>query len=443
MIILNKKTKYKLFYSKNKIDTNLKKNIKILFADDIASGRPSPYIDNKILKKVIPYYSNTHSNAITGQIMANKIENTRNKIRQTYNLDKNYKIIFTGNGCTSAINHLINSLNYELYNKTEIYISKLEHYSNHLPWIELSNKNIISLNIIDLDNNNEINYNLLENEIKKSDNTTLKIISMTSASNVTGVITDIDKLKEIKLKYNNVLIFLDTACSSPYYKIDGTNIDAIFISGHKFLGGQQTPGILIAHQNLFKKNIPFCLGGGCIKKLINEKPEYSNDIETRESAGTPNIIGIIRLYYIYNLYDNLYPLIKINNKCLNLLLKNEFTKLMKKYTDLYVLNINTINKLPIISFNIKNIHYNYIVVLLNDLFGIQTRGGISCCGLLADYIEKKYGFRGWVRVSFSWKFNYNEIYYIINAIEYIIKYHHLYKSKYYYDKNKNNFIFIN
>jgi selenocysteine lyase/cysteine desulfurase len=103
--------------------------------------------------------------------------------------------------------------------------------------------------------------------------------------------------------------------------------------------------------------------------------------------------------------------------------------------------IKTENKLPIISFNIKNLHYNFIVVLLNDLFGIQTRGGISCCGLLADVIEKKYKFRGWVRVSFSWKMTIEEVDYILDAIEYILNNHNNYKSKYKYNQDKNKFIY--
>ena len=441
MIRISDEIKEKLFYPKISINTSLKKEVPLIFADDIASGRPSPYIDKLITDKILPYYANTHSNATTGETMADKLSLTRDKIRNFYGLDKSYKIIFTGSGCTSAINHLINLLDYDTHKNTKVYISRLEHYSNHLPWLELCKRELVKLNIIDLDDNNEIDYEQLENLIKNSMDKTLKIISMTGGSNVSGVLTNIKKLLEIKKKYDNVLLFLDNACIAPYIRDKYLGVDAIFISGHKFIGGQTTPGILIAKKTLFEKDAPFSPGGGSVMRLDKQKPIYSTDIETRESGGTPNILGIIRLFYVFRLYESLMPIIDKNNKFLNNYLKDKFKILMEKYKDLYVLNINTENKLPIISFNIKNIHYNFIVVLLNDLFGIQTRGGISCCGLLADHLEKKYKFRGWVRISFSWKMTIEEVDYILDAIEYVINNLDKYKSKYRYVKDKNKFIY--
>jgi selenocysteine lyase/cysteine desulfurase len=443
MIRISDEIKEKLFYPKINIKTNLKSDVPLIFADDVASGRPSPYIDKLLMEKVLPYYANTHSNATTGETMAEKLNITRDKIRSFYGLDKSYKIIFTGSGCTSAINHLVNLLDYDNHSNTKVYISRLEHYSNHLPWVELCKRELVKLNIIDLDENNEIDYQQLEDKIKNDMNKQLKIISMTGGSNVTGVLTNVNKLLKIKKKYENVLVFLDNACIAPYIRDNYVDVDAIFISGHKFVGGQTTPGILIAKKTLFEKDAPFSPGGGSVIKLDKQKPIYSNDIETRESAGTPNILGIIRLFYVYRLYESLMPIIDKNNKFLNDYLKTKFNILMEKYKDLFVLNlvIKTENKLPIISFNIRNIHYNFIVVLLNDLFGIQTRGGISCCGLLADVIEKKYKFRGWVRVSFSWKMTIEEVDYILDAIEYILKNHNQYKSKYKYNQDKNKFVY--
>jgi selenocysteine lyase/cysteine desulfurase len=441
MIRISDEIKEKLFYPKVSINTNLKKQVPLVFADDIASGRPSPYIDKLITTKVLPYYANTHSNATTGETMAEKITITRDKIRDFYGLDKSYKIIFTGSGCTSAINHLINLLDYDTHKNTKIYISRLEHYSNHLPWLELCKRELVKLNVIDLDKNDEIDYNQLEEKIKNDISRSLKIISMTGGSNVTGVLTNIDKLLAIKKKYDNVLLFLDNACIAPYIRDKYLGVDAIFISGHKFLGGQTSPGILIAKKDLFEKDAPFSPGGGSVMRLDHQKPIYSSDIETRESGGSPNILGIIRLYYVFRLYESLMPIINKNNKFLNNYLKDKFKILMDKYKDLYILNLDTENKIPIISFNIKNLHYNFIVVLLNDLFGIQTRGGISCCGLLADHLEKKHKFRGWIRVSFSWKMTIEEVDYIINAIEYVINNQDKYKSKYKYIKEKNKFVY--
>ena len=112
---------------------------------------------------------------------------------------------------------------------------------------------------------------------------------------------------------------------------------------------------------------------------------------------------------------------------------------MKKYSNLQVIlpgcQIN--NRLPIICINIKELHYNFIVALLSDIYGIQSRGGVSCTNLLAELIETKYNIKGWVRISFNWLMTKEQIDYIIKAVEYILNNVDKYKNDYVYDKKKN------
>ena len=446
----------KLVYDPGTIQTPFVKKTQITYADYIASGRPSPYIENYLIKKIYPLYSNTHSNAFNGIYMKNIIADTKKYIREQFNLSDDYQIIFSGSGTTSAINHLSNCLDYSKYQKVVIYISLYEHYSNHLPWQELANNNphielklipfvktkphLANTGLVDL---NWLNESLNEVYKKSTDEKTLIICSISACSNITGIINPLGKIRELLDLYPNnsnffKYFFADYACSAPYVNIDGSILDAFFFSPHKFIGGTATPGILIGRRCIFSKPKPFCSGGGCVKKASSKIIEYETDIERRETAGTPNIIGIIKVGKILQLKKHCYELIHTNETILANIIKMKIAYFESKYpTFKSVLYADNVQHLPILSFGLTNLHYNFIVVLLNDLFGIQTRGGIGCCGLLAEYIENNYGYRGWCRVSFHWLMSKSTISDIFEAIEYIIVNGHKFLKYYEYDSSAN------
>lgn len=436
-----------LLYDSPNIVTPFHTNIRIIFADDTASGRPCKVIDNMLTKEVVPYYSNTHSNAYTGILMKNLIKNTKNKIRQTYNLANEHKIIFSGNGTTSAINHLVNSINFGQYKKTNIFISMFEHYSNHLPWIEKSkDEKNIAVSIIPI-KDNLIDFDWLDKYIE-NDCEVLNIVTITACSNVTGIITDLDKVKQIVSTHNSkegnhVLLFIDCACLAPHENIDMNMIDAAFISMHKFVGGPSSPGILIAKQKLFSKSHPYNPGGGCVKKANAYTIQYDDDLEKKETAGTPNILGIIRINYVLCLREQYYEYMVEREKKINIHVHNELNKIKKSNSNIKVILLGQYlnQRIPLICISIENMHYNLIVALMNDLFGIQTRGGISCNGMLGEYIKNNYQIDGWCRITFSWLMTNTEIDYILSAIKFIGKHGLSYKSMYKYDKTTNLFTY--
>jgi len=452
----------KIIYPQGIMKTPFINKTKITYADYIASGLPCPHIENYIQNKIYPIYSNTHSNAHNGIFMKNIINQTKQYLRSELNISNDYQILFTGNGTTGAINHLINCIDYTRYSRVVIYLSLYEHYSNHLPWVELMNTyqntkvefipfvdNNLNQGIIDLDwLNRSINslYDDSKNnlEFKK----TLLICSISACSNITGIINPVDSIKKILDSYPNdskffKYYFADYACSAPYVNIDGSLFDAFFFSPHKFIGGVSTPGILVGKSCIFMKSKPFCPGGGCVKKASSKTIEYESDIERRESAGTPNIIGIIKIGKIFQLKSHFKDIIENNEEKLSKLIKSKITYFEKRYTTFRsVLYEDDVKHLPILSFNLSNLHYNFIVVLFNDLFGIQTRGGIGCCGLLAEYIEAKYRYKGWCRISFHWLMSRKTIENIFNALEYIIQHGHEYITLYEYDNINNLYKFI-
>lgn len=440
-----------LFYSEPQIKTDLNKTVNIVFADWAASGRQSPLIDHIISTRVLPYYSNTHSNASCGIMMKDKIDKTKKYIRKVYNLQNRHKIIFTGCGATGAINHLARSINTTLFKKITVLISSFEHHSNYLPWREIckENPNNTQLLIIPI-KNDSIDYEWLDHqlaELNKDSSQILNIISITGCSNVTGIITDIDLFKNIINRYNtnskrNYLL-IDNACLAPYKKIDLSNIDGTFISPHKFIGGNSTPGLLIADRSLFTSTHSFCPGGGCVKKADGKNVVYYDDIEKRESAGTPNIVGIIRTKYVLMLQQKFIDTIEHNEHIITLYVHNKLEDLSKKYKNFRHIypKSNIDNRLPIVSLFIDDLHYNFVVILLNDLFGIQSRGGISCCGMFGQTIKEKYGVDGWCRITFNWTMTKEEIDYILKAIEEITTSGKSYMKYYKYDKTKNLYVF--
>ena len=432
----------------------------IINADTTASGYPNRQIESIIENNILTYYSNTHSNAYCGRLMSKYIDQSKEIIRKSLNAHKCDQIIFTGNGCSGAINHLIHSLNlrHAHRNSTVIFLSKAEHHSNYLPWVHLP----VTLVYVPLLENGLIDLKLLENKLTKYRNFTTIIASLNASSNVTGVHQNVNLISQLIHSYGG-LIFWDYAASAPYIPINihtndrtGEYFDAIFISTHKFFGGTSTPGILVAHQNLFQNNIPYCPAGGTVRFVCPAFQTYISDIETKETGGTPNIIGCIKAGLVFDL-KNRYQRYILKR---DLELVKYVQSRLLKISNLKLLNpINNLKRLPIFVFMIGGLHYNFIVVLLNDLFGIQTRGGISCCSLLAQEIlqigpnEQKKIYNqiisnqgvpsnyGWCRISFHYTMPNFIIDYIINAINFICKYGNLFQKYYRYYPQKNNWFF--
>lgn len=452
--------KEQLCYKAQKIDNN--KNV--VNADYIATGTAAPIIE-KYVQKILPYYANTHSNASCGILMKNLIQNTKNYIRNVTN-SHDKKIIFSGNGTTGAINHLIHCMNLAQYNKVNIILSIYEHNSNYLPWIELSKKydniNIIILPYSESDAY-KITPTIVENVISKINDDTndtndktnnINIVAITACSNVLGFITPIKQIYEMLQKYNNNkehktnILIVDYACLAPYVKIDAKFVDALCLSPHKYIGGHSTPGLIIASEFLFNKNLPpFCPGGNCTKKVCSKGVIYSYDIETKETGGTPNIIGIIKFGQVLKLQQQYLNFIKKKEKLLTLYIYLSLSQFKDNYSSSLVIlgseleAQQMIDRLPILCISIRDIHYNLLVVALNDLYGIQTRGGVSCTALLSEYMDKKYGIIGWCRISFHWLIDLITVDYILDAIKYICSNIDTIKNNYVYNPKTNLFTY--
>jgi selenocysteine lyase/cysteine desulfurase len=424
--------------------------------DVTASGFPNKMIESYINNNILPYYNNTHSNAYCGRLMSHYIHLSKEIIKKSVNAGEEDQIIFTGNGCSGAVNHLIHCL--DLQNSSQddtiVFISKAEHHSNHLPWTHLP----VTLVYVPLLPSGLINMEFLETELAKNQRYRNKIVSFIATSNVTGVHQNTYPISQVVHRYGG-LMFWDFAASAPYKNINihyndkvGAYYDAIFISAHKFFGGPGTPGVLIAHKDLFRNEVPYCPAGGTVLFACPRYQTYSQDIETKETGGTPNIIGSIKAGLVFLLKERYQPYITYWDDYIVKYVQSQFAKISNIRL---IYPPNNLNRQPIFAFMINKLHYNMIVVLLNDMFGIQSRGGISCCSLLAqdllgidqsqqkqihDQIVGDHGNPpnyGWCRISFHYSMPMFIIDYIIYAVNFVAKYGLKFQKIYKYYPSNN------
>lgn len=443
----------------------------LLYADWVASGRLYRPIEEQILNVFGPYVGNTHSESSeTGVLMTNAYHYAHKLIKKHVNADKNDVIITQGTGMTGVVNKMQRMLGLRTCGKLNkktcinemerpvVFITHMEHHSNHTSWYE-TNAEVV---IVEPDENLLVKPENLRKIIEKYKERPLKIGSFTACSNVTGIETPYYELAEIMHEYGG-LCFVDFAASAPYVDIDmhpanpKQKLDAIMYSPHKFLGGPATSGVLIFDSRIYKNEIPDQPGGGTVD-WTNPwgQHKYIDDIEVREDGGTPGFLQAIKTALCIEVKNEMGT--QNIRKREDELLKICFEE-MAKIPGLRILAENIKHRLGVMSFYIENIHYNMIVKLLNDRYGIQMRGGCACAGTYGHFLlnvtfeqSKKITDKinhgdlsekpGWVRLSLHPTMTNSELYYILNALKEIVKNIDLWSKDYQYNPHTNEFSHI-
>ena len=269
--------------------------------------------------------------------------------------------------------------------KPVVFVSHMEHHSNQTSWLET----IADVVVIPCDDAGLICFKSFERLIKENEHRKLKIASVTACSNVTGIKTDYHKIAKI-IHAHNGLCFVDFACSAPYVDIDmhpeeeDAYLDAIFFSPHKFLGGPGTSGVLIFNKKLYKNVVPDNPGGGTVS-YTNPwgDHDYFDDVETREDGGTPAFMQTIKIALCVQLKEKMGT-DKIHDREEEINAK--LFSCLESIDNVNILAPNHKHRLGIFSFYVDDVHFNLIVKLLNDRFGIQTRGGCSCAGTYGHFL---------------------------------------------------------
>jgi len=428
---------------------------RVIYADYTASGRSLEFIEDFIRDAVLPLYANTHTESSgTGLQTTRFREDAREIVRRCMGADEEHAVIFCGSGSTGAIDRLIHILNLRIpadlddrYRLSDhipagerpvVFIGPFEHHSNELPWRE----SIADVVMIREDTDGHIDLAHLEKELGRHRDRPLKIGSFSAASNVTGITTDTAAVSSL-LHRHGALSFWDIAAAAPYVGIEMGPVDpadppsykdAAFVSPHKMIGGPGTPGVLVVRRDLLTNRVPAVPGGGTVAFVNPTEHRYLDDPERREEGGTPDIIGSIRAGLVFLLKEAV-GLDAIRER------EEDFIRRAiaswQQNPKIEVLGNPDADRLSIVSFVVhhqdRHLHHNFVVALLNDLFGVQSRGGCSCAGpyghrLLGIDLDTSHEFEreiargcegikpGWVRVNFNYFIEEEVFLFILDAV---------------------------
>lgn len=424
-------------------------DIPVIYADWTASGRLYQPIEDYLLHELGPYVANTHTETtLTGSTMTRAYHDAQQCIKTHVNADDNDVIICSGAGMTNLINKFQRLLGVKIPEKWQdrinitdqekplVLITHMEHHSNQTTWNECA----VTVEMIPPDINGLPDLDAMQSILEKYQSRPIKIGSFTACSNVTGIKTPYYQMAEIMHQHGG-LCFIDFAASAPYVDINMhpanplQKLDAIFISPHKFLGGPGSSGVMVFDKKLYKNKVPDQSGGGTVS-WTNPWGEHQffDNIEVREDGGTPAFLQTIKAALAFKVKESMGVdnIAKREKELSHILMEG-----LKQHSRIHMLEDNRKERLCIVSLYVIGIHYNLIVRLLNDKFGIQTRGGCSCAGTYGhillgvdeamsnaiteqinqgDVTQKP----GWVRISLHPTSTNAQAHFIVDAVKQVV-----------------------
>ncbi len=455
----------------------------LTYVDYTASGRGVLFIE-EYLKNCLTTYGNTHTeDDLTGSITTARMHIAEQTIKRLVNADENYRIIFSGYGCTGAVCKLQEILGIYLppvgraryqqaigeffsprqlrrfcswidEKRPVIFVGPYEHHSNEISWREC----FAEVVEIDLDKDGLIDLCDLKRQLSRNEyRNRWKIGAFSASSNVTGIKTPVDEVAKI-LHDHSALAFFDYAAIAPYSRIDickgpDCYFDGVYFSPHKFVGGPGSTGVLIIHKKVYQEELPPTRpSGGTVDYVSAYDQEYAQDIEEREKPGTPGVLQILKAALAMELAECLdFDRIETREKEL---IRRAFNKFAKCPLIEVLGNLDPKKRAAICSFNIRSgkgyFHPRFVVMLLNDLFGIQSRAGCSCAGpyghrLLSidrakslvykeHILDQQLGVKpGWVRVGFHFLMTDEEFEFVCEAIVFVAEFGKYFLQDYSFD----------
>ncbi len=440
----------------------------IVYADWTASGRLYRPIEERLLEEFGPFVGNTHSEAsVTGTAMTLAYHEAHRILKDHVHAGPDDLILTTGSGMTAAVNKLQRILGLKApqglrkyvqlraEERPVVFVTHMEHHSNHTSWYET----IADVVVVPPDGRGIVDLTALEAQLHEYRHRPVKIGAFTGCSNVTGVVTPYHALAKRMHRAGGVAL-IDLAASAPYVPIDmhpadpEEALDAVLFSPHKFLGGPGAAGVVIFNRNLYRNTVPDEAGGGTVA-WTNPWGQYAflDDIEAREDAGTPGFLQAMKAALAVRLKEAMGTEAMAHREAA---IVPHAMDALRAIPGVHVLAPGSRERLAMLSFYAEGIHYNLMVRLLNDRFGVQARGGCSCAGTYGHYLLNVDPFRsksitdridrgdlslkpGWVRLSFHPTTTMADIDYCIGAVEQIVEHAGPWSQDYVYSPHTNEY----
>ncbi len=401
---------------------------------DNAASTPSFLSVRDKVNQAIDYYSAIHrGQGIKSFISTEAFDQAHKIVSKFVNAcPEEYITIFVKN-TTEAIN----KLSYRICLKPGdvILSSDMEHHSNDLPW---RRNNFVDY--ISVDDKGYLDMNDLDEKIKQYGKR-IKLITLTGASNVSGFVNPYHEVAEIAHSIG-AKFCLDAAQLAPHRKIDikpsndPQHIDFLVMSAHK-LYAPYGSGVLLCPRELCEEGDPEFVGGGMAAYVTHLDTIWAG-LPFKEEAGSPNTIGGIAMAAACKQLEA-YGMDYVAEHEL------ELTKYLLEKLDqipeielLVESNYETLeDKLGVITFNLKDMHYNYVGSILAHEYGIGVRTGCFCTHpyiakllnideAMAEKLKedimckRKVDLPGAIRVSFGIYNTFEEVDYLVMALENII-----------------------
>lgn len=337
-----------------------------------------------VVDAIVDYYTNYTANAHRGDYdnsfkVDQKYENVRSLVQQFIHADRPSEIVFTS-GATDSLNRVVfGFMKYQLHAGDEVLITKAEHASNVLPWMELEKEIGIIVKYIPLLSDNTVSIENVQKVI--TDRT--KVISIAHVSNVVGDERPVEEIGEI-CQQKEIYFVVDGSQSVPHMPIDvqQCHIDFLAFSGHKMLGPTGI-GVLYGRFSLLDQLKPTIVGGGMNADFESDGSFQYKSLPSRLEAGTPNIAGVIGLGEAIR-YLKEIGMEQVQSHERNL--KRYLVEQLEQIPNVVIYNPQVEG--AIIAFNLKDVFSQDTASYLNH-YHICVRAGNHCAKILKDELHVK------------------------------------------------------
>ena len=333
--------------------------------------------------------------------VAMEIEQTRNKVKEFFNLDSENNALFTAN-CSAALNLLILGT---AKSGGHVVCTENEHNSVLRPLEHLKRSGIIDYTVAFQENPGT----LTKEDIQKCIKPNTYLVICNHISNVNGDTADIDNIGKL-CHEKGILFAVDAAQSGGHEKIDikKQHIDFLTLAPHKGFYALQGLGVLLA--NAVEQLNPIMFGGTGTNSLELIQPQEAPE---RFEVGTIATPAILAFSGGLDFVKENFTQIKDHLDDLTTFLNYELSSLpVEIYT-------SPENAKGVFAFNIPGMHSSEVASILDEKYSICVRGGYHCAAKKHEALNLLD--RGAVRASLSYFTTFSDVQKLIVAIKNILK----------------------